>query len=104
MGDFTDGLSRWLFGKKYGFIDRNGKTVIPPQFDLTYGFSEGLAAVQIGKKWCYIDKTGRLVIAPQEFWNVKPFHNGLTQVQTKDGSVGYIDRSGKYLWGPRKRK
>ena len=30
-----DGLSRWLLGKKYGFIDRNGKTVIPPQFDLT---------------------------------------------------------------------
>ena len=103
-GDFTDGLSRWLFGKKYGFIDRNGKTVIPPQFDLTYGFSEGLAAVQIGKKWGYIDKTGRLVIAPQEFWNVKPFHNGLAQVQTRDGSVGYIDRSGKYVWGPHKRK
>jgi len=102
-GDFTDGLSRWLFGKKYGFIDRSGKTVIPPQFDLTYGFSEGLAAVQIGKKWGYIDKTGRLVIAPQEFWNVKPFHNGLAQVQTKDGSVGYIDGSGKYVWGPRKR-
>jgi len=102
-GDFTDGLSRWLFGKKYGFIDRNGKTIIPPQFDLTYGFGEGLAAVQIGKKWGYIDTTGRMVIAPQEFWNVKPFHNGLAQVQTKDGSVGYIDRSGQYVWGPHKR-
>jgi len=85
-GDFTDGLSRWLFGKKYGFIDRNGKTVIPPQFDLTYGFSEGLAAVEIDKKWGYIETTGRMVIEPQEFWNVKPFHNGLAQVQTKDGA------------------
>ncbi|PYV71813.1 MAG: hypothetical protein DMG96_28035 [Acidobacteria bacterium] len=102
-GDFTDGLSRWLFGKKYGFIDRNGKTVIPPQFDLTYGFSEGLAAVQTGKKWGYIDAAGKIVIVPQEFWNVKPFHNGLAQVQTKDTGVGYIDRSGKYVWGPHKR-
>ncbi len=102
-GDFTDGLSRWLFGKKYGFADRNGKTVIPPQFDLTYGFSEGLAAVQIDKKWGYIETTGRMVIAPQELWNAKPFHNGLAQVQTKDGGVGYIDRSGKYVWGPHKR-
>jgi hypothetical protein len=102
-GDFTDGLSRWLFGKKYGFIDRTGKTVIAPQFDLTYGFSEGLAAVQIGKKWGYVDTTGKTVIAPQELWNVKPFHNGLAQMQTKDGRVGYIDRSGKYVWGPHKR-
>jgi WG containing repeat len=102
-GDFADGLSRWLLGKKYGFIDRNGKTVIPPQFDLTYGFSDGLAAVQIDKKWGYIETTGKMMIAPQEFWNVKPFHNGLAQVQTKDGGVGYIDRSGKYVWGPHKR-
>jgi hypothetical protein len=103
-GDFTDGLSRWLFGKKYGFIDRSGKTVIPPQFDLTYGFSEGLAAVQIGKKWGYIDTRGEMTIAPQEFWNVKPFHGGLARVQpTRDGSMAYIDRSGKYVWGPHKR-
>jgi hypothetical protein len=27
----------------------------------------------------------------------------LAQVQTKDWSVGYIDRSGKYVWGPHKR-
>jgi hypothetical protein len=102
-GDFTDGLSRWLFGKKYGFIDRSGKTVIPPRFDLTYGFSEGLAAVQIGKRWGYIDTTGAMVIALREFSNVKPFHNGLAQVFTKDAGMGYIDRSGKYVWGPRKR-
>ena len=102
-GDFTDGLSRWLFGKKYGYIDRSGKTVILPQFDLTYGFSEGLAAVQIGKKWGYIDTTGKMVIAPQELWNVKQFHNGLAEVQTKEHSVGYLDRSGKYVWGPHER-
>ena len=103
-GDFTNGLSRWRFGKKYGFIGRDGATVIPAKFDLTYGFSEGLAAVQIGKKWGYIDPTGTMVITPQEFWNVKPFHNGLAQVQNKDGSIGYIDRSGKYIWGPHKRR
>lgn len=102
-GDFTNGLSRWLFGKKYGFIDRTGKTVIPPKFDLTYGFSEGLAAVQIDKQWGYIDTTGRMVISPREFRSAKPFHNGLAEVQTKDWAVGYIDRSGKYVWGPHKR-
>ena len=31
---------------KYGFIDKNGKVVIEPQFDDAGAFSEGLAKVQ----------------------------------------------------------
>ncbi|MGB7549647.1 MAG: WG repeat-containing protein [Terracidiphilus sp.] len=99
-GDFTDGLSRWRFGSRYGFMNRNGKTVIPPQFDLTFGFSEGLAAVQIGKQWGFIDTSGKLVIPLQDFSNVKPFHNGLSRVVVEKGRVGYIDRTGKFVWGP----
>ncbi len=99
-GDFNNGLSRWLFGEKYGFIDRTGKTLIYPQFDLTDGFSEGLAAVEIGKKWGYIDTTGKMVIEPQDWSSAKPFHNGLAQVVTH-GRWGYIDKTGKYVWGPR---
>jgi hypothetical protein len=34
---------------------------------------------------------------------IRSYHNGLAEVQTKDGSVGCIDRSGKYVWGPSKR-
>ena len=63
-GDFVEGLARWKFGKKYGFIDRNGKTVIEPKYDLTFHFSEGLAAVLVGGKWGYIDTTGKMVIQP----------------------------------------
>ena len=97
-GDFSDGLSRWLFGTKYGFIDRSGKTVIEPRFDLTFGFSEGLAAVQIGKKWGYIDTTGKMVIEPQDLSFAKPFHNGLTRVGIRDNGWAYLNRSGKYVW------
>jgi hypothetical protein len=99
-GDFTDSLSRWRFGSRYGFIDRSGKTVIPPQFDLTFGFSEGLAAVQIGKKWGFIDTSGKLVIPLQDFSDVKPFHKGLSRVVVKDRGIAYIDASGKFVWGP----
>lgn len=99
-GDFSDGLSRWLFGTKYGFVDLSGKTVIEPRFDLTFGFSEGLAAVMIGKKWGFIDKTGTVVIEPQDLSTVKPFHHGLARVVTRDGHWGYIDKSGKFVWQP----
>jgi hypothetical protein len=99
-GDFDEGLSRWKFGTKYGFIDQTGKTVIPPKFDLTFEFSEGLAAVSVNGKWGYIDKTGEMVITPREYNHVDSFKNGLAYVVTKDGKLGYIDRTGKYVWEP----
>ena len=30
---------------KYGFIDKSGKVLIEPQFDVAYTFSEGFARV-----------------------------------------------------------
>jgi hypothetical protein len=101
--DFSDGLIPWPFGEKYGYIDQSGKTVISPHFDLPGGFSDGLAAVMIDKKWGYINSTGAFVMTPQ-FSTAKPFHNGLAQVFYKDGRNGYIDRNGKFIWGPRKSK
>jgi WG containing repeat len=99
-GDFTDGLSRWRFGSLYGFIDRSGKTVVPPRFNLTFGFSEGLAAVRIGRRWGFIDTKGKMVIPLQDFFDVKPFKNGLSRVVVEKHGIGYIDRTGKFVWGP----
>jgi WG containing repeat len=36
---------------KYGFIDKNGKVIVPFQFDDAHIFSEGLAAVCVGGYW-----------------------------------------------------
>lgn len=99
-GDFVDGLARWKFGKKYGFIDRTGKIAIEPKYDLTFHFSEGLAAVLVGGKWGYIDTTGKMVIQPMPLMRAEDFHRGLAFVSTKDGKYGYIDKSGKYVWTP----
>ena len=65
--------------KKYGFIDKNGKVVIEPQFDDTYPFSEGLAMVEKDGKRGYIDKSGKVVIEPQ-FDEVGDFSEGLAGV------------------------
>ena len=52
--------------KKYGFIDKNGKVVIEPQFDNVSAFSEGLAKVEKDGKWGFIHKSGKVVIEPGE--------------------------------------
>ena len=102
-GSFHNGLARWRFGKKFGYIDHTGKTVIEARYDFTPGFSEGLAAVQLNGKWGYIDTAGKTVIEPRELDAADPFRNGLAHVATKDGKHGYIDRTGKYVWGPQKQ-
>lgn len=97
-GEFSDGLSRQLFGTKYGFIDSTGKVIIQPQFDLTLGFSERLAAVQVGKKWGYIDTSGKMVIGLQDLSFAKPFHNGLARVGFGKAGWGYLDPTGRAVW------
>ena len=73
---FFEGLVVVLSHGKYGFADKTGNLVIPPQFDQASGFSEGVAAVKIDGKYGYIDKTGEWVIEPQYMWADR-FSNGL---------------------------
>src|SRR5256885_12697271 len=64
---------------KYGFMDKEGKVVINPQFESVSDFSEGMAMVRIGAKCAYIDTTGRMVINPQ-FEGCFDFSEGLAAV------------------------
>src|ERR1700722_5416501 len=102
--------------RKWGFIDKNGKLVIPFRFDDvdldTYGgfedpnlghflpkpfanFREGLCAVRVDDHWGYIDKTGRLVI-PAQYDEAGAFSEGLAFVR-KSRQCGYVDRTGKLV-------
>ena len=59
------GLRRVKKDGKWGFIDKNGKVVIEPQYDFAEPFSEGLGKVKKDGKWGFIDKSGKVVIEPQ---------------------------------------
>lgn len=96
-----------------GYIDRDGKVVIPMQFGIASNFSEGLAQVCIGKcqwekdkgysgKFGFIDHSGHFVINPQ-YDNVWDFKNGFAKVivgNGNDAKTGYIDKTGKVIWQP----
>jgi len=74
-------------GTSYGYIDKEGRTVIRARFGEALPFSDGLAAVRTkkttiygkGDSWGYIDKTGEYVIEPK-FNEAKSFQNGFAKV------------------------
>ncbi len=99
-------------------IDADGKikcSAFGP-VDTALSFAEGLCAVgklkgkyeyyhspcppyKLDYDWGFIDTTGKLVIDFQ-YDLVTPFKNGIAQVLV-DGRIGYIDKTGKYIWEPK---
>ena len=77
---------------KYGFIDRNGKIVIPLEYEDAGNFSEGLAPVKKDGKWGYISKSGEVRI-PFEFDKASEFSEEYAVV-SKNGEAGFIDKNG----------
>lgn len=79
----------------YGFLDRQGRLAIAPQFRQVGNFSEGLAAVYRGDKVGFVDPTGKRVIAPQ-FDQAQPFQEGLAAVRQAE-RWGFVDRTGQLV-------
>ena len=87
---------------KWGFIDKEGKEIIAPQYDGTnghfggvYGFSEGLAGMAKGGKWGYITKTGKVAI-PFVYDEIRPFKEGVAGV-LKGNKWGFINGANKTI-------
>ncbi len=63
---FAEGLAPAQLNKKWGYIDKTGKTIIPFQYDTAgpFGYSaKDQAVVREGGKWFLIDKSGNFVRA-----------------------------------------
>jgi hypothetical protein len=110
---FHEGLAAVQIRDKWGFMDKTGALVIPPQFIDVGDFSDGLAAAEVpidqsketpcplsenstytvAKKFGYIDRAGRMIIAPQ--WEYAgAFVGGLAGVSMCD-KASLIDKTGR---------
>lgn len=105
--DFSEGLAAVTFENRLGYIDRNGKFVIPPLIEIdplslyregTYQFVEGLARMMVDHRWGYINAEGKYVIPPQ-FDGADNFADGLARVEV-DNQYGYINKRGKFAIAP----
>lgn len=117
---FSEGMAAVSLNGRWGYIDQNGKWVIPPRFgeagvfEPLGKFSEGLAPVMNGgyfgkaAKFGFIDRTGNYAITAQFDW-AGAFSEGVAPVCTgpcrfpgspEHSSYGYINKAGHYVIGP----
>jgi hypothetical protein len=97
-------LFRFEEGGHAGFVNADGKVVIPPKFDIGWfseeDFVEGLSPARIGDNWGFIDAWGNWAIQPT-YWRVEPFSEGLAavtyQLNGYDFPTAYIDKTGKAI-------
>ena len=89
---------------KYGYLDNNGKEIIPCQYDNAGMFKDSRAYVSRNGKWGIIDRMGNAVL-PIEYDNsgyrgeAYIYHDGLALVE-KDHLYGYADINGNLIIYP----
>ncbi|MEO1022507.1 MAG: WG repeat-containing protein [Bacteroidota bacterium] len=85
----------------WGYIDREGRVMIEPQFQNAAPFFEGLAAVRQNWGWKYIDASGEVVIEGS-YQNIQRFSEDRAAVQM-EGRWGFINRQGDFIINPKFR-
>lgn len=91
-------------GGKYGFIDKHGNEIIPPQYNFAHGFSNGLASVCLNFRYGFIDKSGNEVVPIKYASTHGGFSDGLAGVEicTRKGLLySFVDLQGNEVIPPK---
>ena len=99
----SEGLCSVMVGSKWGYIDRSGSFVIPPQYDYAMTFHEGCAIVMDNSKtstgaYALIDKTGKTLV--DQCFNINRFgknelYTTVTRLNDHYESITYsLDKQG----------
>jgi hypothetical protein len=98
IGSYCEGRAKVYQDGLVGYIDTDGKVVIPIAWEDASDFSEGLAYVADAESGMYgfIDKDGRVVV-PFVWFGARPFKNGRAEVADEDFNWYYIDKEGNIL-------
>ena len=96
---FRHGLAAVQLKEKWGFIDPNGKMVIPAIYEFATWFGEsGLAPVALKPhSHIYIDRHGKQAV-PGNFYSAGEFTNGRALVMDANQWMSLIDTKGKVYW------
>nr|WP_246517108.1 WG repeat-containing protein [Clostridium aciditolerans] len=107
IGEFSNGRAPFAIVPqdglwRYGYINLQGKVVVPPQFLSAESFNNGKALVKLGdKRYANIDLKGNVLNTfPYEL--VGDMNEGMLFFKEKlDGKFGLIDESGNVIVAPK---
>jgi WG containing repeat len=110
VSSFSEGLAPVKKGNKWGYVDGDGKVVVPFIFDHADIFASGLAPVRIAGQSGFIGHSGKFAFHLQ-FDYAPGFLTGdadgmltadtdVSRFWTADRAFGYVDTSGRVVWGP----
>jgi len=111
--EFSEGLAAVEKDDKWGYIDRAGQMVIPFAYDDAGLFGNGLAPVKAGKRTGFINRSGKFVF-DLPFMQAGGFPTdaetpedakaatAVSSFWTDENFFGYVDISGRVIWGPTK--
>jgi len=105
MWRYSKGLAAVKKDNKWGFIDEQGKEVIPVKYDMVMSFPEhsfmpDIIVVQYGGKYGYINRQG-IEITPFKYDIASMFINEKYAWVEMDGKKGFINLKGEEIISPR---
>lgn len=80
---------------KYGFINKMGKEIISPKYEIVYPFYKGLATVKLNQKFGFINKVGKEIIQLNydNIWCFSFLKDGVMGVEL-NRRKGFVDLRG----------
>ncbi|MDO5090957.1 MAG: WG repeat-containing protein [Cardiobacteriaceae bacterium] len=90
---FGDGLLAVEKNGRWGFINRQGRLVIPAEYEETNGFAESKAAVKLDGLWGVIDTSGKLLVQPR-YQSAHRYFSGLLPVSKNGKNFIALDHRG----------
>lgn len=99
IGAFSDkGIAMVKKGDAYGFINKEGKEIVPCAYDEIGKFSHGVAQIKKKKKVGLVSDEGVVVIEPKKYVKIGEFNSdGIAIAATKGTTSDIINTQGKVL-------
>lgn len=80
----------------YGFVDTEGRQIVPTKYDDATPFTNGLAWIMDKEKRGYINKQGKMAFTLKDALGYQ-FSDGIAPISNEKYQVGYIDTAGNLL-------
>jgi hypothetical protein len=71
---------------RYGYMDDDGKIVVPPSFDFAWDLQDGMGRIKTKGKYGFVNEKGEIIIKA-EFAYADDFREGYARVNTTDTTV-----------------